>query len=223
MSIQTFISVDTETGGLFPDSNPLLSVGIGVYALDPATLVYTTVSENEWTLKPSQFQGVAVDPEAIRTNQLDLVSLERDGYLAADVAANICAVLDKAKQAGGRFHILGQNYAFDRGFLHKYIPDPAFHRLDINAQVDLMTLSAAYNAIVCPDWDHPPTRGLGSMCARLGVANEKAHSALADARATFLCYVALQKKFREIGRIVQITKDNVIRHNELNLLVSNLT
>jgi DNA polymerase III epsilon subunit-like protein len=61
------------------------------------------------------------------------------------------------------------------------------------------------------------------MCARLGVTNEKAHSALADARATFLCYVALQKKFREIGRIVQITKDNVIRHNELNLLVSNLT
>lgn len=223
MSIQTFISVDTETGGLFPDQNPLLSVGIGVYALDPATLAYTTVSENEWALKPSQFQGVVADPEALHTNQLVLEALERDGYLATDVAANICAVLDKAKQAGGRFHILGQNYAFDRGFLHKYIPDPAFHRLDINIQVDLMTVSAAYNSIVCPDWDHPPSRNLGSMCARLGVINEKAHSALADARATFLCYVALQKKFREIGRIVQITKDNVIRHNELNLLVSNLT
>lgn len=223
MSIQTFISVDTETGGLFPDSNPLLSVGIGVYALDPATLVYTTVSENEWTLKPSQFPDAVIDIEALRKNGLDPEKLERDGYLASNVATNICNVLDQAKQAGGRFHVLGQNYAFDRGFLHRYIPDPAFHRLDINVQVDLMTLSAAYNSIVCPDWDHPPTRSLGSMCARLGVTNEKAHSALADARATFLCYVALQKKFREIGRIVQITKDNAIKHNELNLLVANLT
>lgn len=223
MSIQTFISVDTETGGLFPDQNPLLSVGIGVYALDPATLAYTTVSENEWSLQPSQFQGVAIDQEAIRTNQLDLDALERDGYLATDVAANICAVLDKAKQAGGRFHILGQNYAFDRGFLHRYIPDPAFHRLDINAQVDLMTVSAAYNSIVCPDWDHPPSRSLGSMCARLGVTNEKAHSALADARATFLCYVALQKRFREAGRIIQINQDLTLKHNELKVLLSNMT
>lgn len=223
MSIQTFISVDTETGGLFPDQNPLLSVGIGVYALDPATLVYTTVSENEWTLRPSQFQGVTVDPKAISTNQLDLEALERDGYLAADVAANICAVLDNAKKAGGRFHVLGQNYAFDRGFLHRYIPDPAFHRLDLNVQVDLMTLSAAYNSIVCPDWDHPPTRSLGSMCVRLGVTNEKAHSALADARATFMCYVALQKRFREAGRIIQINQDLALKHNELKVLLSNMT
>lgn len=222
MSIQTFISVDTETGGLFPDKNPLLSVGMGVYALDPATLTYTAVSENEWTLKPSQFSGTSIDPQALTTNKLDVAALERDGYLASDVAANICSVLDKARKAGGRIHVLGQNYAFDRGFLHKYIPDPAFHMLDINPQVDLMTLSSAYNSLVCPDWDHPPSKGLGSMCSRLGVTNENAHTALADAKATFLCYVAIQKKLREIGRIVQITKENVLKHNELNLLVTNL-
>lgn len=222
MSIQTFISVDTETGGLLPRLNPLLSVGIGVYALDPVTLNYTTVSENEWRLRPSQFPDTTVDSIAIQTNHLDIETLERDGYLAGDVAENICNVLDQAKRSGGRFHVLGQNYVFDRGFLRRYIPEPAFHRLDLNLQVDLMTVYQAYLALVTPDWSQMPSKSLAHICKRLGVQNENAHAALADAKATFQCYVAIQKNLRKAGRIVQHAKESSVMFNELNLLTSEL-
>lgn len=226
MSIQTFISVDTETGGLFPEQNPLLQIGMGVYALDTATLVYTTVCEQEWNLKPSQFTSdgkLTIEPQAISVNHLDLEAMERDGYLVEDMVANIGNVLAEAKKAGGRIHILGQNYAFDRGFLHKYLPDQIFHELDLNVQVDLLTVSQSYNSIVSPDWDNPPSRSLGSMCQRLGVKNDTAHTALSDAKATFMCYVALQKRFREAGRIIQINQDLALKHNELKVLLSNMT
>ena len=226
MSTKIIISVDTETGGLFPDKHPLLQIGMGIYVIDMSTLAYTAYRECEWNLKPSQFTADGtrtLDPEAMKINHLDQEALERDGFMVSEVSRSIRELLVQARKECGRLSVLGQNYTFDRGFLHEYLPADTFADLDLNQQIDLLTLSGAYNSIVSTDWDNPPSRSLGNMCRRLGVTNDDAHTALSDARATFLCYVALQKKFREVGRIIEIGNDLTLKHNELTVLLTDMT
>lgn len=202
MSVHTYLSIDTETGGLYPDRNPLLQVGCGIYAIDDSTLQFTTAFEGEWLLKPSQFPGTEMDKVALDKNGLDPAVLERDGYMAADVGK----LIEEQLNVHEVHNILGQNLRFDLGFLRKYLPETTSQALDSLRYKDLMDVSSDYNMMVCDDWDHMPSRSLGSMAARLGVDNAHAHTALSDSRATFFCMVELFKRFRMMSSILHSVK-----------------
>lgn len=202
MSVHTYLSIDTETGGLSPLDNPLLQVGFGIYALDDSTLQYTTAFEGEWILKPSQFWGTTMDKVALEKNGLDPDVLERDGSMVEEVGK----VLEEQLKLHEVHNILGQNLRFDLGFLRKYLPASTVAALDALRYKDLMDVSSDYNMMVCDDWDHMPSRSLGAMAPRLGVKNEHAHTALSDARATFKCMVELFKRFRMISSILKTVK-----------------
>jgi len=199
MSIKTYLSIDTETGGLDYNKHPLLQVGVGIYALDDSTLQYTTVTECEWNLKPSQFPWAAADPEAIAVNKLDLYELERNGVTREEA----CDVLSKLIDSSSPDIVLGQNLPFDMGFLRRYLVPECFMKLDSIRRKDLLDTSEAYNFLTWNNPDKYPSRSLGTMCPRLGVVNDRAHAALSDARATFLCLVAMFKKFREANKVLQ--------------------
>ena len=202
MSVHTYLSIDTETGGLSPEKNPLLQVGFGIYALDDATLQYTTAFEGEWIFKPSQFQGVEIDASALKVNGLDPEVLEMDGIMVED----FCKVLEEQVKQHEVHNILGQNLRFDLGFLRRYLPENAVKILDGLRYKDLMDVSTDYNMMVCDDWDHMPSRSLGRMAERLNVKNESAHTSLSDARATFLCMVEMFKRFRMVSSILKTVK-----------------
>jgi len=202
MAVHTYLSIDTETGGLSPDKNPLLQVGFGIYALDDATLQYTTAFEGEWIFKPSQFPGTEMDATALKVNGLDPEVLERDGCMVEDVGK----VLEEQLKLHEVHNILGQNLRFDLGFLRKYLPATTVLALDSLRYKDLMDVSTDYNMMVCDDWDNMPSRSLGAMAPRLGVKNEHAHTALSDARTTFMCMVEMFKRFRMMSSILNTVK-----------------
>lgn len=202
MPVHTYLSIDTETGGLYPEKNPLLQVGFGIYALDDATLQHTTAFEGEWIFKPSQFPGTEIEATALQVNGLDPEVLERDGIMVAD----FCKVLEEQVKLHEVHNILGQNLRFDIGFLRRYLPEAAVMILDGLRYKDLMDVSTDYNMMVCEDWDHMPSRSLGKMSERLGVKNESAHTSLSDARTTFLCMVEMFKRFRMVSSILKTVK-----------------
>ena len=203
MSIKTYLSIDTETGGLDCNKHPLLQVGVGIYALDDSTLQYTTVTECEWNLKPSQFPWAAADPEAIAVNKLDLYELERNGVTREEA----CDVLSKLIDSSSPDIVLGQNLPFDMGVLRRYLVPECSMKLDSIRHKDLLDTSEAYNFLTWNNPDAYPSRSLGKMCPRLGVPNVSAHNALSDARATFLCLVAMFKKFREANKVLRFLRD----------------
>lgn len=199
MSIKTYLSIDTETGGLDYNKHPLLQVGVGIYALDDSTLQYTTVTECEWNLRPSQFPWAAADPEAIAVNKLDLYELERYGVTREEA----CDALSKLIDSSSPDIVLGQNLPFDMGFLRKYLVPECVMKLDSIRHKDLLDTSEAYNFLTWDNQDLYPSRSLGKMCQRLGVSNIRAHASLSDARATFLCLVTMFKKFREANKVLR--------------------
>jgi DNA polymerase III epsilon subunit-like protein len=85
--------------------------------------------------------------------------------------------------------MVGHNVAFDSGFLeHAYAKTGIknsmhYHKLD--------TISIAWAKLHRePDLEHFSLRELG---VRFGIKNEKAHTALSDARATSLLYKKLME------------------------------
>ena len=83
--------------------------------------------------------------------------------------------------------MVGQNVAFDSGFLEhafaetKIANSMHYHKLD--------TISIAWAKFHrSPDLEHFSLR---EMCVRFGIKNERAHTALSDARATFELYKKL--------------------------------
>lgn len=203
MSIKTYLSIDTETGGLDCTKHPLLQIGVGIYALDDGTLQYTTVAECEWTLKPSQFTGVAPEPEALAVNKLNLRELEENGISRDEASDNLVKLIDSSSPD----IVLGQNLPFDMGFLRRYLVPECFMKLDSIRHKDLLDTSEAYNFLTWDNSDLYPSRSLGKMCPRLGVPNVSAHTALSDARATFLCLVAMFKKFRKANKVLRYIRD----------------
>lgn len=204
MKTETIISIDTETGGLFASKNPLLQVGMGIYTFNPETLKASTVCEREWTLKPSQFPGTVVDPQALVVNKLDMAKLEADGLDTATVSEEIMKLI--SEQTTGWISILGQNFIFDQKFLRKYLTKEAFRTIDQYGKIELMNLTRAYNLMTMPEMAANPGRDLGSLCKRLNIANDAAHTALSDARATFQVYVAMLRNFRAAGHALQEVK-----------------
>jgi DNA polymerase III epsilon subunit-like protein len=219
MATVTYISIDTETGGLFPESHPLLQVGIGVYTLDETTMLDTTLLEVEWNLKPSQFPGKTLDPNAMAVNHLNPEELEANGLDVAEVSAQIVDIVKKHKNAV----ILGQNLPFDLNFIRSYLTPEAWAAIDSLRRKDLLDVSLDYNLLTWTDDGRMPSRSLGKMAARLNVINPDAHRALADAVTTFKAMVAMFKRFREANRIIQLVRNTQLNINEMTMLSRDIT
>lgn len=198
------ISIDTETGGLYANKNPILQIGMAIYELDAETLQFEQLAEGEWNFKPSQFTDKVVDPHSVEeVNHLNLEELEKNGLLVSEVEEQMAAMLANANPKGWWTTVIGHNFRFDKKFIQVYMKDFYRHHLDsfrFDDTIQMIDLLFDTTGIEPDKW---PDRKLPTICKLLGVTNDKAHTALSDAKATFLVYVGIRKKLREVGCAMQ--------------------
>jgi DNA polymerase-3 subunit alpha (Gram-positive type) len=162
--------IDLETTGLNPYDHEIIEIGC-LIAKQNENNEWVTVDEFEFKVKPDHIETAQQD--ALRVNHYS----EAD-WMFAHTQQEALATLAKKCEA---CVMVGQNVSFDYSFLatkfgEYKIKDPFFF-----AKLD--TISLAYMRFrKDPNMNNFSLR---ELCERLGIKNEKAHTALADIRATY--------------------------------------
>ncbi len=164
--------IDIESTGLDVIIHEIIEIGVVITTPD-----LEVIEEFEIKIKPERIENA--NPTALKINHYN----EKDWEGAISMREAIKMLALKVKDC----IMVGQNVAFDAGFLeHAFsridVPNPMhYHRLD--------TISIAWAKLhKQPDLEHFSLR---EMCARFGIVNERPHSALSDARATYELYKKL--------------------------------
>jgi DNA polymerase-3 subunit alpha (Gram-positive type) len=162
--------VDIETTGLNPFKHEIIEIGC---------LITKQNERNEWVVV-EEFE-CKVKPEHIETAEAEALRITGYDESAWMFAHSLEEALKMLSQKCEGCVLVGQNISFDYSFLSyafgsKNIKDTFFY-----AKLD--TLSLAYMRFRKDDSITNFT--LRELCERLGIKNEKAHTALADVRATF--------------------------------------
>ncbi|OGI85945.1 hypothetical protein A3A01_00900 [Candidatus Nomurabacteria bacterium RIFCSPLOWO2_01_FULL_39_17] len=167
-----FAFIDIETTGPNVLENEIIEIGCVL-----TTPELKVVEEFELKIKPEHIENA--DPVALKINHYN-----PQNWISALTLPQAMEILSvKVKD-----HIMvGQNVAFDSGFLECAFlktqkSNPMhYHKLD--------TISIAWAKLFKnSDLKHFSLR---EMCLRFGIKNENAHTALADARATYELYKKL--------------------------------
>ncbi|OGI75849.1 hypothetical protein A3C67_02130 [Candidatus Nomurabacteria bacterium RIFCSPHIGHO2_02_FULL_42_19] len=174
MRKQNLAFIDIETTGLNVLKHEIIEVGCVL-----ATPDLEIIEEFELKIKPERIEDA--DPTSLKINHYD-----PSAWVFAYTLTQAMKILAKKVKD----HVMvGQNVAFDSGFLeHAFaktniINGMHYHKLD--------TISIAWAKLHrSPDLEHFSLR---EMCVRFGIKNEHAHSALSDARATYLLYKKLME------------------------------
>ncbi|HEU0085447.1 MAG TPA: 3'-5' exonuclease [Candidatus Paceibacterota bacterium] len=174
MRNQNFAFIDLEATGTNVIQHEIIEIGCVITDSD-----LNVIEEFEMKVKPERIEGA--DPVALKVNQYD-ESAWKDAY-SLEEAMEIFS-----KKVKGCV-MVGQNVAFDSAFLEHALAtvglpnEMHYHKLD--------TLSIAWAKL------HRNTEvlrfSLRELCVKFGIVNEKAHTALSDARATYLLYKKLME------------------------------
>ena len=166
--------IDIETTGLNLLKNEIIEIGCVI-----TTPELEVIEEFELKIKPERISEA--DPVALKVNHYN--EKDWESSIAIEKAINIFS--KKVKDC----IMVGHNVSFDAGFLEyvfnqNKIKNPMhYHKFD--------TISIAWAKLhKDPDLEH---FSLHDMCERFGIKNERAHSALSDARATFELYKKLME------------------------------
>ena len=174
MRKQNLAFIDIETTGLNVLKHEIIEIGC---VLSSPSL--EVIEEFELKIKPEHIEDA--DPVSLKISHYD--SLKWSEAYTLKKAMKIFS--KKVKDS----IMVGQNVAFDSGFL-----EHAFSKTNISNTMHyhkLDTISLAWAKLHRdPDLDHFSLR---EMCVRFGIKNEHAHTALSDARATFLLYKKLME------------------------------
>lgn len=121
----TLIVADTETGGLDPFSNPILTLS-----------ALRTSDGASFNVKIKPPEGLDISPDALKVTGIDVEDLHLNGIPEAEAAEQFCRFIS------GEGHVIaGCNFPFDMRFLNEMfrrnnIPSPLKHRC-----VDLQTVA----------------------------------------------------------------------------------
>lgn len=174
MRKHNFAFIDIETTGLNLLKHEIIEVGCVLTTPD-----LKVIEEFEIKIKPEHIENA--DPIALKVNHYN----EEDWEDAHDLRDAIKIFSEKVKGC----IMVGHNVAFDAGFLEyifnkmQIVNTMHYHKLD--------TVSVAWAKFHNDsDIEHFSLR---EMCARFNIKNERAHTALSDARATFELYKKLME------------------------------
>ncbi len=173
MKKNNLVFLDLETTGLDPNRHEILEIGILLAqpVFRPSGLDYETVLEWETKVKPEHLE--TAEPEALRIN----------GYREADwlFAVSLPAALETLMKKSAGAVMVAQNVSFDWSFLAAALGRTGvkntlhYHRLDLVSMAFVRLLRDA----------RVERFNLAALAERFGIKNEKAHTALADVRATY--------------------------------------
>ena len=166
--------VDIETTGLDSRVHEIIEIAVvrvrQIWVKDEKP-TFEKIFEWSAKIKPQHLE--VADPVALRIN----------GYIASDWAENVPledALNQLAEKTDGAI-MVAHNVAFDSSFIeeqfarHNIKNKMHYHRLD--------TVSFAFGKLA--ENAEVGRYSLGELCKYFGIVNERAHSALSDARADF--------------------------------------
>ncbi|MEI6316827.1 MAG: 3'-5' exonuclease [bacterium] len=188
MRTTDLVFIDIETTGLDARMHEIIEIAVvrvkQIWNVGEKP-IFEKVFEWSAKIKPQNL-GVA-DPVALKIN----------GYIASDWSESVPleqALREFAEKTDGAI-MVAHNVAFDAGFLEENFArynianKMHYHRLD--------TVSFAYGLL--RDTPEVGRYSLGELCKYFGIINEKAHSALSDARADFELFKKLMDYKREVS------------------------
>ncbi len=169
-----FIVLDTETGGLDPLTQSLLSVGL---------VDWTGERALEFLVKEPEIVTV---PESMKVNHIDLEKLKAEGLTPVQACERLEQyVEDCSRAAGEQVMLVGHNVAFDIAFLRRIhkIANYPFSQVFSHRTVDTHTLLWA---LVQRGKLPPEVMSSDAAFAHFGLMPPEAlrHTALGDAWAT---------------------------------------
>ncbi len=179
-------AVDFETGGLVAGFHPALSV-----AIVPLTDKFLPDKDKEPFITDIGVENMdRLHPRALKVN-----GFTEDRILAAPSRLETVKAFFEWARQDGKFAILGQNWAFDKGFFQHWI-DPQYKAPEIlDKYVHYQVRDLARVVMFACDRakahaDPPPFKGVSlvKICERLGVVNPAPHTAYGDACAAAECY-----------------------------------
>lgn len=174
MRKHNFAFIDIETTGLNLLSQEIIEIGCVL-----ATESLEVIEEFELKVKPEHIENA--NTVALRVNHY-----YPSGWKDAQ---NLKAVMKIFSEKVKDCIMVGHNVAFDAGFL-----EFAFNKTNIQNTMHYHkfdTVSIAWAKMhKDPELEHFSLR---ELCARFGIKNEHAHSALPDARATYELYKKLME------------------------------
>ena len=172
MKKHNFAFLDIETTGLNLLKHEIIEIGCVITNSE-----LEVIEEIELKIKPENISDA--DPVALKVNHYN----EEDWKSALSLEKALNVFCKKVKNC----IMVGHNVSFDAGFLeyafnkNKIINTMHYHKLD--------TVSVAWAKLHNdPDFER---LSLHELCLRFDIKNERAHSALPDARATFELYKKL--------------------------------
>lgn len=180
MKNNNLIFIDLETTGLDPDKHEIIEIGAILARQTSRANKMPEVSfieEIEIKIKPESIE--TADPEALRINGYN----ESEWLFATDLKQALESIIKKSDKAV----LVGQNVSFDINFLERAFRKTSlknpfyFHSLDL--------VSIAYAKLSGKEGINKFT--LWSLSEYFNIKNEKAHTAMADIRATFEIYKKL--------------------------------
>jgi DNA polymerase-3 subunit epsilon len=172
MRKHNFAFIDIETTGLNLLKHEIIEIGCVL-----ATSTLEVIEEFELKIKPEHIEDA--DPIALKVNHYN----SNDWEKAYDLEEAIKIFSSKVTDC----IMVGHNVAFDAGFL-----EYTFNKIQIQNTMHyhkLDTISLAWAKFHNdPNIEHLSLR---ELCIHFDIKNERAHSALPDARATFELYKKL--------------------------------
>ena len=174
---QPLAFIDVETTGIDHDLFEIIELGVVIAKLKDDTLV--VVDQMDVKIHPKHIE--TAEPAALRVNGFN----EADWLFAVTLEDAMKTFAEKTEGAV----FVAHNATFDYGFIEKALKDTGteskmhYHKLD--------TISLAFGVLFGND--DMNKLSLRALCEYYSIENKKAHSAFADAYATYEVFKKLLK------------------------------
>lgn len=174
---QPLAFVDIETTGLDSEKGEIIELGVVIAKLKDDTL--TVIDELDLKIAPKHIE--TADAQALRINGYN----EADWIFAVSIEDALATFIKKTEGAIFVAHNITFDYGFIEANLKRYGLENKmhYHKLD--------TLAMAFG--ILQNNDDMGKLSLRALCEKYGVQNKKAHSAFADAYATYEVFKNLLK------------------------------
>jgi DNA polymerase III epsilon subunit-like protein len=193
MKERKILFLDLETTGLNPGTHEITEIG-AVLVTQPD---YEVVGTYQTKVMPSHLETAT--PIALEIGHFDLETWQRE-------AKPLEVALQELAEFSNQAILAGFNLTFDWAFLQTgfnqvNIEDPFYyHRFDV--------MSAAF--AVMYNRKEFSKFSLSECCRFFGVTNQNAHTAFADAQATYEVFVAMMRYQPEDGPAVEKTQPDLL-------------
>jgi DNA polymerase-3 subunit epsilon len=172
MRKHNFAFIDIEATGLNLREHEIIEIGCVL-----TTPALEVIEEFEIKIKPENIERA--DPVALKVNQYN----EEEWKSAVSLPEAMKIFAEKVKDC----IMVGHNVAFDAGFI-----ESSFNKIGMDNTLHYHRLDTISIAWAKMHRDPEMERfSLRELCLKFGIQNERAHTALSDARATYELYKKL--------------------------------